>query len=269
MSVHLGVFRALGMLAGYRSRLWEGVLTDIRVRYVGSVFGLAWNVIFPIAQLGLYTVIYVYIFKIRPASLTEYQYVALVFSGLVPLLSFNEALMSATSSLTAHRSLLFNTVFPAELLPVRAAVATQVPTLIAMLVTLTAGYALSDTNWRAPLLVPVLWLLLLMSAIGVGWILSLVSLVARDIQHGLGLVMLALFILSPFAYTPDMVPEGLRAILYFNPLSYYVLAFQQVICYGRWPDTYVLATAVTISMVTFFAGFAFFRRAKFAFFDYA
>ena len=26
MSVHLGLFRALGMLAGYRSRLWEGVL---------------------------------------------------------------------------------------------------------------------------------------------------------------------------------------------------------------------------------------------------
>ena len=269
MSVHLGIFRALGMLTSYRSRLWEGVLTDVRLRYVGSVFGLAWNVIFPIAQLGLYTIIYVYVFRIRPVTLTEYQYVVLVFSGLVPLLSFNEALMAATTSLTAHRSLLFNTVFPAELLPVRAAVAAQAPSLIALAVTLVAGYTLGDTRWYAPLLVPVLWLLLLMFAIGVGWMLSLVSLVARDIQHGLGLVMLALFILSPFAYTPDMVPENLRAILYFNPLSYYVLAFQQVICYGRWPDAYVLATAVTISTITFFAGFAFFRRAKFAFFDYA
>ena len=81
MSVHLGIFRALGMLAGYRSRLWEGVLTDIRVRYVGSVFGLAWNVIFPIAQLCIYTVIYVYIFKIRPRHSRSISMLCWCFPG--------------------------------------------------------------------------------------------------------------------------------------------------------------------------------------------
>lgn len=257
------------MLVSYRGRLWEGIVSDVRQRYVGSVFGLAWNAIFPIVQLTIYTVIYVYVFKIRPSSLTEYQYVVLVFSGLVPLLSFNEALMASTSSLTANRALLFNTVFPAELIPVRAALAAQAPTTVALTVTLLAGYLLAGTSWQAPLLVPLLWVLLMMLAIGVGWILSLVSLVARDVQHGLGLIMLALFILSPFAYTPEMVPEGLRGILYLNPLSYYVLAFQQVICYGRMPDLQILLTAVAISTVVFVGGFTFFRRAKFAFFDYA
>lgn len=257
------------MLLSYRGRLWEGIISDIRQRYIGSVFGLAWNAIFPILQLSLYTVIYVLIFKIRPSTLTEFQYVVLVFAGLVPLLSFSEALMSATSSLTANRALLFNTIFPAELIPVRAALATQAPTMVAMTVTLTAGYFLAGTSWQAPLLVPILWLLLMMLAIGLGWILSLVSLVARDVQHALGLIMLALFILSPFAYTPDMVPEGLRGILYMNPLSYYVLAFQQLIVYGRFPDLTIILTAVVISTTAFVGGFIFFRRAKFAFFDYA
>jgi ABC-type polysaccharide/polyol phosphate export permease len=66
-----------------------------------------------------------------------------------------------------------------------------------------------------------------------------------------------------------MVPEGLRGILYLNPLSYYVLAFQQVVCYGRMPDLPILLTATAISAVVFIGGFTFFRRAKFAFFDYA
>ena len=99
--------------------------------------------------------------------------------------------------------------------------------------------------------------------------LSLVTLVARDIQHVLGLILLALFILSPCAYTPERVPTGLRGLSYFNPLSYFVLAFQQTICYGNWPGGDTLLPSAAISMVTFFAGFALFRRVKFAFFDYA
>lgn len=269
MNGRLGLIRSLAVLTRYHSRLLRSVLEEVRQRYAGSVFGLSWAVIYPILLLSLYAMIYVVIFKVRPASLSEYEYVILVFSGLVPLLAFNDALMSSTSSLLSNRSLLMNTVFPAELIPVRAVLAAQVPSLSSITITLAAGYWMGRTGWQAPFAIPVLWLLLLMFAVGLGWMLSLLTLVARDIQHMLGLILMALVILSPFAFTPDMVPAGLKSLLYVNPLSYFVLSFQQVIAYGRWPEPVYFLPVLALSFGSFFGGFWFFLRTKYVFFDYA
>lgn len=242
---------------------------DIRQRYVGSVFGSLWAVLYPLLQLSIYAGLYTIIFRVRPPGLSEYSYVVLVFSGLVPLMAFNEALLAATSSLSSNKNLLLNTVFPADLIPLRAAVAAQVTSLIALGITLVAGFALGRTSWQAVLLVPIFWILLLMFTMGIGWIFSLLALVARDIQYGLGLVTMLLFVLSPFAYTPEMVPSILKPIIYLNPLSYFVLTFQQLICYGTWPSPIAAGGAVVLALGSFFFGFTIFQRAKYVFFDYA
>ncbi|AKQ53453.1 ABC transporter permease [Bordetella hinzii] len=269
MADQLGVFRSLKMLAGYRQRVLEGVVHDIRQRYIGSVFGSLWALLFPLLQLGIYAGLYSVVFKVRPSGLTEAGYVILVFSGLVPLMAFNEAMTAAASSLSSHKNLLLNTVFPAELIPLRAALAAQITSIFGLVITLIAGFSLGRTSWQAVLLVPVFWILLLMFAMGIGWMLSLLSLVARDIQHGLGLVTMLLFVLSPFAYTPEMVPQALKPLLYLNPMSYYVMTFQQLICYGTWPDPVHAGGAVLLGLTSFFIGFSVFRRAKHVFFDYA
>ena len=240
-----------------------------RQRYVGSVFGLFWAVLFPLLQLSIYAVLYAFIFKIRPSGLSEIGYVVLVFSGLVPLMAFSEALNAATTSLSANKSLLLNTVFPAELIPVRSALAAHVPSLAGLLMTLIFGFVMGLTSWKALLLVPVFWILLLMFAVGLGWVLSLLSLVARDVQQFLTLIIMLMFILSPFAYTPEMVPASLKLLIYLNPLSYFVLVFQKLICYGTWPDLIPAIGAFVMSIVTFLAGFSIFQRTKYVFFDYA
>lgn len=263
------LLKSIHILIGFRHRVMEGVIHDVRQRYTGSAFGSLWVFLYPILQLGIYAGLYSFIFKVRPSGLTEFGYVVLVFSGLVPLMAFNEALTAATSALSSNKNLLLNTVFPAELIPLRAALSAHVTSLIGLIITLTAGYALGQTSWQAILLVPIFWVLLLMFAMGIGWIFSLFSLVARDIQHGLGLVTMLLFVLSPFAYTPEMVPAALKPIIYLNPLSYFVLTFQQLICYGTWPDPLIASTAAVLGIGSFFVGFGVFQRAKYVFFDYA
>ena len=268
MNAKVGIYRSLKVLSGYRHRVLEGVVHDIRQRYTGSAFGSLWALLFPLLQLAIYAGLYSFIFKIRVPGLTEMGLV-LVFSGLVPLMAFNEALTGATSSLSAHRNLLLNTVFPAELIPLRAALSAHVTSLIGLVITLIVGFAVGRTSWQAILLIPVFWVLLLMFAMGIGWMFSLFSLVARDIQHGLGLVIMTLFVLSPFAYTPEMVPQALKLIIFLNPLSYFVLVFQKLICYGTWPDLIPAAGAIALALGSFFSGFSVFQRAKYVFFDYA
>jgi lipopolysaccharide transport system permease protein len=269
MIAHNSAMSVARLLVAYRRRVLEGVLSDVRQRYTGSIFGIFWAVLFPILQLGIYAGLYAVIFKIRPSGLTEFGYVLLIFSGLVPLFAFNEALSGAITSLSSNKSMLLNTVFPAELIPLRSALAGHIPTLFGLLITVMLGFVLGRTGWEAIVLVPVFWILLLMFAIGIGWILSLVSLIARDIQHGISLVIMLMFVLSPFAYTPEMVPQSLKAIIYLNPLSYFVLTFQQLITYGSAPGWVPAIGATLLGITSFGIGFATFQRTKHVFFDYA
>lgn len=269
MNKKIGIFRSLCILSGYRSRIVEGVIHDVRQQYIGSVFGMVWAFLFPLLQLGIYAGLYAFIFKIRPSGLTEYTYTLLVFSGLVPLMAFGQSLSASTGSLTANKSLLLNTVFPAELIPLRSALAAHVPSLFGLVITLFLGYLLGRTSWHAVVLVPVFWIMLIMFATGLGWVLSLVSIVARDIQHSLGLIIMLVTILSPFAFTPEMVPDRIKLILYLNPLSYFVLTFQQLICYGTLPDATNAVGSIVLGIGTFVLGFTVFQKTKFVFFDYA
>ena len=263
-----GVFRSLAGLIRYWPQLLEGAREAVRQKYTGSVLGSLWIFVFPLLQLSVFAVLYTVIFKIRPTGLTEWGYVTLVFSGLVPLLCFSETLVSTTSSLSANRALLLNTVFPAELIPVRVALAAQVSGFAGLLITLALTVTLGRANLATLTAVPVVWVLLFMFSVGLGWILSLLSLVAKDVQHVLGLITMLIMILSPFAYTPEMVPAALKPLLYLNPLSYYVLTLQSLICYGEWPPPHIIAVATILSLASFLGGFAVFQKAKQIFFDY-
>lgn len=263
-----GHFRALAILWAFRRKVYEGVINDIRHRYAGSVLGLGWSVVFPVAQIAIYAVVYVFILRVRPAGMDQMQYIMMVFAGLVPLMAFNEALSAGAAALSNNKVLLTSTVFPPELIPVRTILAAQIPSLLGFLIVALITMASGFASLYSFVLVPILWISLLLFAIGISWILSLVSLIARDIQQILPLALMALMILSPFAYTPAMVPAGLKVILYANPLSYFVLCFQDMLTFGKLPDPLFFGLSLAIGGGTFLLGFAFFRKAKNVFFDY-
>ncbi|WP_029079911.1 ABC transporter permease [Bradyrhizobium sp. th.b2] len=253
----------------YGPRLFHAVRHDVRQRYAGSALGSAWAVLYPAAMLAFYATIYVLIFQVRAPNITPATYTVLVMSGLAPILMFSESLSSGLGIIIAHRTLLMNTVFPAVLLPPRSVLASQIPSLAALAITSVAAILLSSASPIALLVVPVTWILLIMFVMGLVWIFSLVALVARDIQQGIGIVNMALMVLSPMAYTPEMVPAQLKFIIWFNPLSYFVLCLQAPLALGTWPTAFAMTGAAVLGLGTFFAGLAFFRRARFAFVDFA
>jgi lipopolysaccharide transport system permease protein len=264
-----GSLRALGILWGFRHKVAEGVRHDVRHRYAGSVIGLGWSLLFPLAQMAIFAVVYVFIFRVRPSGLTEYQYLLMVFAGLLPLMGFNEALGAGAAALSSNRNLLTSTVFPSELIPLRALLAAQVPALAGFAVVAAFTLIAGTASAASLVMVPLVWLLMLLFCAGLAWVLSLVSLIARDVQQALPLVLMALTILSPFAYTPEMVPASLKPLLYLNPLSYFVFCFQDLLAFGRLPQPFALAMAAAMALIAFAAGFVFFRKARAVFFDYA
>ena len=99
-------FKSLIHLSRHRRRLYESVLIDVRQQYTGSVLGVFWAILFPLLQLSILAGLYAVIFKVRPSGLGQWEYVLLVFSGLVPLLTFSAAVVACSSSLISNKDLL-------------------------------------------------------------------------------------------------------------------------------------------------------------------
>ncbi len=100
-----------------RRMLWATSVTDIVVRFKGTVLGLAWTILYPLLFLGLYAVVYTMIFHVRTLEYATYDYLLLIFCGLVPFIGFSEALGTGVMSVSSNKTLIKNTLFPIELVP--------------------------------------------------------------------------------------------------------------------------------------------------------
>ena len=252
----------------YRSILARTTWVSLVGTYAGSVLGLSWLVIGQFLLLGVYVMTYVVIFKIKPTDMTVAQYVLHVFAGVVPFIAFSTSLISGATALSRDRQVLLNTVFPSELLPVRSTLIASASLPVGLAIVVVATFI-----WGKPsptlLLVPAIVIMQFMFQCGLAWILSLITLVLRDIQFALQYIVMMLMIVTPIAYTQDMAPRPVKILMYGNPLAYYVIANQDLIVHGVLPQPIFLVALVVISFGVFTLGFWAFERAKMTFFDYA
>src|SRR5579864_9499108 len=97
---------AISLLWKHRRVLATTSWNDVRGRYRGTAIGLGWSVIYPIAFLGLYSIVYILIYRVRLPNYSSLEYVLMIFSGLIPFLGFSEALSTGVGSVVASRSLI-------------------------------------------------------------------------------------------------------------------------------------------------------------------
>lgn len=251
----------------FRKILVSMTISDIKTTHAGSVAGLLWIVLSPVFLMAIYSVIYLFIFRIRPMDMTSNTYVLYIFTGLIPFLGFSASLMVGTTSLLANKDLLLNTVFPVELVPVGAVLSSMAPSLVGLIIVTLLAFALGHIS-IVMLMIPVVLILLTMFVCGVVWILSLLNLVVRDIQYALTFVNMALLIVSPIAYTESMVPNALKLVIYFNPLSYFILALHDLIVFEQMPSAFIMGGVVTLGVISFSLGFYVFQKVRRVFFDY-
>jgi lipopolysaccharide transport system permease protein len=73
--------------------------------------------------------------------------------------------------------------------------------------------------------------------------------------------------ISPIAYTADMVPSSLRPLLGLNPLYYMIVSYQDCLMLGRFPRGEVFWVLLGLGGLSFWVGHWFFGRMKKAFAD--
>jgi lipopolysaccharide transport system permease protein len=256
------------MVLNYRTPLWRTTISEVRQRYAGSAMGLFWVALAPSLLLALYACVFIYIYKTVPEGMDTTTYLVQLFAGLLPFLAFSDGLLNGSGSVLSNRAVLLNTVYPAELVPLRAVLSGHAVAALGLV--LVAGLALATGHpIRGILFLPLVLVLQVMFVCGVAWPLSLANLVLRDVQQMLTFLCTALMIVSPIAYSPGSAPGPLQLLVYLNPLSYFVLTFQSLAVTGSFPSIEIVLIMAALSLGTFLVGFRLFQKGKLAFWDYA
>jgi lipopolysaccharide transport system permease protein len=244
----------------YRSMLAATTLDLIRKRYSASYLGMLWVVLYPVIFLGLYVLVFVYVLQVKLAGHSSFEYVILIFAGLIPFLGFTEALAAGVTSVVDNKALIKNVIFPIELVPVQTVLASSV-TMLVGLIMLMAVLIFRGQVYAAQLLAPLIFLIQLLFTVGLIWLLSILNVFFRDISTFVSPIILFLMLISPIAYTIDMIPKELMPFMYWNPLFYLIMIYREALFFGRAPWEFV-AIFAAIAFAAFNLGYFVFMRLK-------
>lgn len=202
---------------------WPLAKRDIMARYRGSLVGVAWALLAPLAMVGVYTLVFRGVFQARwgvaGTGADGYGYVLRLFVGLTVFSSVAEVATRATRLMQDNANLVKRVVFPLELLCVALLMQVAVHTLLQLallaLMTLVLGEG-ARLSWGW---VPVAFVWLLALQFTAALALSALGTYLRDLQHLIPVAMTGLMFLSPIFFPSSAAPPILSAILAFNPLS--------------------------------------------------
>lgn len=243
--------------------LWTFLARELRSRYLGTLSGAAWALMTPLLQLVIYGYVFGTIFAARlPAEeYGELSFIAFLAVGLWPWVAFSEALTRAVTAVPDNAGLLSKVALPRPLLvlaPILAALALHGAGFVAVLAVLCLGgwLTVQPSMWVLPLL----WCVLGLFTLGLGWLIGALSVFVRDLAHMLTQLLMLLFFLTPILYPRSMIPVALQGLADLNPLALYVRLFRQA-SLGVEPIAWAdFAVGVVLAVVVAALGYLAFRR---------
>ncbi len=206
---------------------------EISGRYVGSVSGIFWILIQPLALLGIYSVVFTSIFRVELPDLGPGGFIAFVAMALWPWLAFQEGASRGALAVQANAGLVKKVAFPNELLVHGAVCATYAVHGIGFMAAL-AVIALAGTSLHFEAL-PVVTLILLaqlLFTLGLSLGLAALQVMLKDVEQLLAPLLMIWFYATPVLYSATMVPERLRELMFLNPMAYSVGRIRDLMLHG-------------------------------------
>ena len=249
-----------------RHLIWNFVLRDLKSRYVGSFMGIFWSVIHPIVLLVCYTFVFSVVFKIRPYSTATDNFAIFLFCGILPWLYFQDTVLRSCTSIVEHGHLIKKTRFPSEILPISYVISNLIMHLIGVAILVVVLIALGLFGWTIVFL-PVYLLLLMVMALGLGWLMACLQVFLRDTVQILTVVLVFWFWCTPIFYAVEKVPRVLQPWIRLNPLTSVVEGYRSVLLEHQIPSLSGLALLAVYAVILFVIGGSAFRRTKREFVD--
>jgi ABC-2 type transport system permease protein len=220
VDVELRDVRGPSALGGGWARLWDLVyllsVTEFKRTYFGTALGYVWSVARPLMLFGVLLAVFTQVFRIG-SQVPNYP--VLLLFNIVLFGFFQEATITAVSSIVSQEGIVRKTQFPRLVIPL-AVVFTALFNLglnLIVVFVFILAFGVSPTwTW---LLLPIVLVLLFMLTTAVSMIVASLYPRFRDIGIIWTVFSTALFYATPVLYPIEKAPESIRKVILLNPIT--------------------------------------------------
>lgn len=254
---------------GQRNLIWQFARREVLGRYRGSVLGVSWSVLTPMAMLAVYTLVFRHIFKAKWPGVEDgnMSFALNLFAGLLVFNWAAEFLSRAPRLVTEQPNLVTKVVFPLQVLPWSALLSSFFHALVSCAVWLAGCLLFGQGLHVSWLALPLVFLALMPTLLGLGWALSALGVYFKDLGEIVGLVMGMLLFLTPVFFPLSVLPDFLQVWVQFNPLAIPIEALRQIGLMGVWPDVSSLLQLFAVGLAVALGGAWLFERSRKGFAD--
>ena len=248
----------------YRDLFYFLIWRNIKVRYAQSVLGVGWAIIQPVFSMIVFTIVFGKLAKIGSEGV---PYAIFSYAALVPWTYFSNAVTQSGASLVGASGMISKVYFPRLIIPMSPVLDKLVDFGISLilLVGLMVWFKIAPTIWV--LILPLLILLMMLTAAGLGMWLTALAVQYRDVNYGMKFAVQLLMYASPVVYPASLVPDQFRLLYGLNPMAGVIEGFRAALLGTRAMPWDLIAVGSTVALIIVVSGAFFFRRAERIFAD--
>lgn len=268
---HFFTAEDLRELLQYKDLLYMLVGREVSVLYKQTVLGFAWAIFRPVVQMVIFTVIFGKLVNMQSMIGTDVPYAVFSFTALVPWTYFAVALNSSTGSLIGNQQFITKVYFPRIIIPITPILSKLLDFVIAFVVLVVMLFAYGIVPNYQIVFLPLLVLLMMMTALGMSLWLSALAIQYRDVSQFMQFFAQLLMYAAPVIWPITLVPEGYRFVYGFYPMAGVIEGFrasligQSAMPWDMIGAGFITATILMITGILYFAPARTFLRTWYSF----
>lgn len=236
---------------------------DIRKRYLGTLLGGVWAILFPSVTIALIYIVMSYGLKVT-VPLGEVPYAYWLISGMLAWFFVSEMLSTGFGAIVDNPHLVTKMRFPLLLLvPVKvvAAIPVHLLLMVVFLIVMAAQGVGSFFYW---IQVPYYFLCAVVLALGINYLTSAAQVFARDVGSVVGVLLQVFFWATPIFWKPDFIANSKFHFLLYSPFAYIITGYRDSLfnAISFWQRPVETAIFWVFALLVVFSGIAIFQRVR-------
>src|SRR5688572_23421121 len=247
----------------YRDLLYFLTIRGIKAKYAQSILGVGWAIVQPVVTMVVFTIVFGRVAKVSSDGV---PYALFAFLGLWPWTYFSGTLTESSNSLITNASMITKVYFPRLVFPLASVFSRLLDFMIAFIVVVILLIYYQVMPGASLLFLPLFIIQLLLTSLGLGMILSAMSVQYRDVKHALTFMVQILMYAAPVVYSTNAVAEEYRFLFSLNPMVGVIEGFRSAFLDKAVPWAWILPGSL-VSVCLFVFGTLYFRRMERVFAD--
>jgi len=246
-------------LIRYRDLFYFLVARDVKVLYKQTILGFGWAILRPFFSMIVFSIVFGRLAKMPSDGI---PYPLFSYVALVPWTYFQTALNMSTNSMITNSRIISKVYFPRVLIPLTPVVSGMVDFFIAMSIVALMMIYYSVTPDIHLLFLPVLVIVMMLTAAATGLWFSVLGVQYRDVKYAIQFLIQILMYAAPVVWPATLIPAKYRLYYGLYPMVGVIEGFRSALL-GKNPMPWDLIVVGMISAVFLFVtGLCYFRRSE-------